>query len=632
MLISSLEPLLRECNTAIDLAKSGDIDAARVSLDRIRYFRSVLAGNEYSDRDSNRGLQAIFGGDVSLLSQYAELAGLVNQRLEFLHQWISQARASFTLEELKQSSQGMQLFIDDALPGVWDFKQDVLVVVENDGGSIREALRRRGQDKFIWITNDRFDASASSEDTDNDTAYFVPGDDDNPKKLEAILDSHSVPRVALITTNASVENEQNFHSVVRAIGSVVIGGTTSQWLQQQTAEQWLTLAPKLAELNSATLLKPILEDKDVLIVSPGPSLARDIQLLSAYQDRFVILAGAKALNALLDAGIFPDFAVWQDPRDHSYAIPDRPEIREVTLILNESCHPAFFEAGFKDYIVYPDPGFLGTELSTVLHGDDIPFLAGTSVSTLSAVLALVYGAKSLTLLGQDLSISEGLYVGGGVSTEPELEDGPSLMCKGIDGKDLPTQPNYYSFIGEFSNIGSAFRGRTSLINSTAKGAYLENWQHLPFSEHPLIGVESGFEKKAIEMKSEKDVAEKRDATVSALAAMTEKLEHAKNICAEIYRQCLETIEQGSNDVTVIDLLERRLKLIFDDECPLLKYYTSRQSLALTRATLSVQSLEENLRLSADYYKSIEIAASKLSDLCRQSSEEMSAASNGSGEV
>ncbi len=51
--------------------------------------------------------------------------------------------------------------------------------------------------------------------------------------------------------------------------------------------------------------------------------------------------------------------------------------------------------------------------------------------------------------------------------------------------------------------------------------------------------------------------------------MTEKLEHAKNICAEIYRQCLETIEQGSNDVTVIDLLERRLKLIFDDECPCL---------------------------------------------------------------
>ncbi len=190
MLISSLEPLLRECDTAIDLAKSGDIDAARVSLDRIRYFRSVLAGNEDSDRDSNRGLQATFGGDVSLLSQYAELAGLVNQRLEFLHQWISQARTSFTLEELKQSSQGMQLFIDDALPGVWDFKQDVLVVVDNDGGSIREALRHRGQDKFIWITHDRFDASASSEDTDNDTAYFVPGGDDNPKKLEAILDSH----------------------------------------------------------------------------------------------------------------------------------------------------------------------------------------------------------------------------------------------------------------------------------------------------------------------------------------------------------------------------------------------------------------------------------------------------------
>lgn len=632
MLISSLEPLLKECDAAIDLAKSGDIDAARVSLDRIRYFRSVLAGNGESDRDSNSGLKAIFGDDTSLLTQYAELAGSVNQRLEFLHEWISQSRASFTLEELKQSFQGMQLFIDDALPGVWDFKQDVVVVVGNDGDTIREALRFRGQDKFIWIKTDLVGRSVASDAADKDTAYFVPGDDDNPRRLEAILHAHSVPRVALITTNASLENEQNFHSIVRAIGSVVIGGTTSQWLQQQTAEQWLALAPKLAQLNSATSLKPVLEGKDVLIVSPGPSLARDLHLLSEYQDRFLILAGVKALNALLDAGIFPDFAVWQDPRDHTYAIPDRPEIAGVTLILNESCHPAFFESGFKDYVVYPDPGFLGTELSSVLHGDDIPFLAGTSVSTLSTVLALVYSAKSVTLLGQDLSISEGLYVGGAMSTASEVEDGPSLMCKGIDGNDLPTQPNYYSFIGEFSNIGSAFREKARLINSTAKGAFLDNWQHLPLSEHPLIVADPGFEKNGIEVKAERDVAERREATVSALAQMTEKLEHAKNICAEIYRQCLQTIEQGSNDVTAIDLLERRLKLIFDDECPLLKYYTSRQSLALTRATLSVQSLEENLRLSADYYKSIEIAASKLTDLCRQSSEEMSAASTGSGEV
>jgi hypothetical protein len=68
-------------------------------------------------------------------------------------------------------------------------------------------------------------------------------------------------------------------------------------------------------------------------------------------------------------------------------------------------------------------------------------------------------------------------------------------------------------------------------------------------------------------------------------------------------------------MTAIDLLEQRLKLIFDEECPVLRYYTSRQSLALTAAIGSVQSLEENLRLSADYYESIGIAARKLLSSC-----------------
>jgi len=49
----------------------------------------------------------------------------------------------------------------------------------------------------------------------------------------------------------------------------------------------------------------------------------------------------------------------------------------------------------------------------------------------------------------------------------------------------------------------------------------------------------------------------------------------------------------------------------------LRYYTSRQSLALTAAIGSVQSLEENLRLSADYYESIGGAARKLLSACQE---------------
>ena len=165
-------------------------------------------------------------------------------------------------------------------------------------------------------------------------------------------------------------------------------------------------------------------------------------------------------------------AIWQDPRDHSHAIPDRPEIAEVGLVLSEGCHPAFFEANFATHFPYPDPGFVGTELSAALHGGDAPKLGGTSVSTLSAVMALEFNARSVTLLGQDLSIGGGLYVSGGSPTEEEaLSQDGYLTCQGINGEELPTLPNYYAFIGEFQNIAHYYQGRVPLYNSTASGAF-----------------------------------------------------------------------------------------------------------------------------------------------------------------
>ena len=77
MSISSLEPLFKECDTAIDLAKAGDIDGARLHLDRIRYFRSVIAADDMAGQDAFQSIDALFGGDPELLHKYAGLAATV---------------------------------------------------------------------------------------------------------------------------------------------------------------------------------------------------------------------------------------------------------------------------------------------------------------------------------------------------------------------------------------------------------------------------------------------------------------------------------------------------------------------------------------------------------------------------
>ncbi len=623
MYTATLEPLLEQCNKAVAMAKAGAIDDARICLDRIRFLRSMLAQSSH-DIDPAGGAQSEFFRHPELLRSHVEAATSVNERLALLHQWITESRASFSTDELRQSHAGMNLIVDDALPGIWDFKHDIAVVTDLDGEVIRRVLRTRGQKNFVWITEsiERAQVVCIEDGENQDTVFVNAGAFPERDELAGILYGVSVPRAALITTEASADDERHFYAVARAIGAAVIAGTTTQWLPQVTSEQWISLLPKLATLPSVMSIRSEFDGADVLVVSPGPSLQQDLALLSRVQDRFLIIASVKALSTLFDIGIKPDLAIWQDPRDHSEAIPDRPEIAGVGLILNESCHPAFYDAAFASHFAYPDPGFLGSDVSNALHGDSACQFSGTSVSTLSVVMALNFGARSVTLLGQDLSVAGGQYVSGGVPIGASCVDKDDyLTCDGIDGEQLPTLPNYYSFIAEFQNIASHFSHSTSLTNSTARGAYLEGWSHIPFSEHPIVVSSPTVkvsEKANIVERYAASAFDRRSEVSVALHAMVSHLDHAARLSDEIQRECLEKIQSGSNDCTVIDLLEKRLQVIMDEECPLLRYYTSRQSMALTAAMESVQSLEQNLRISADYYDSIAKSSRRLITLCKES--------------
>lgn len=635
MYTATLEPLLRNCDQVIDMAKAGAIDEAREKLDGIRFLRSLIANkeSEVDALDPSQRFSLAESHTPELLRTYAEVATSVNQRLELIQNWISESRRSFTTDELRQSFAGMNLFIDDALPPVWDFNHDIAVLTDADGEAIREVLRHRGHKKFIWITDTQRDGTdlVPGEEEGEDTVFVLAGEFPSKPQLESLLGRFATPRVALLTLVPDAADEQYFYTVVRAIGSSVIAGSTAKWLPQMTTEQWLAKAPQLAGLPSATSLRSEFEGADVLVVSPGPSLAADLALLESVQDRFLIFASVKALDALFDAGIKPDLAIWQDPRDHSDAIPDRPELANLGLVVGEGCHPAFYDAGFATYFPYPGPAFVGSALCSALHGDEPPLFIGTCVSTLSANMALEFGARSITLIGQDLSVGGGLYVKGGVATEDNTPDQEGLLtCMGIDGQELPTLPNYFAFIDEFQAIARVHKDRLPLINATACGAYLEGWEHVPFAEHALIKSEPVTTKKP-DITARFDAVEHRsEVACDALRLMSDRLDHAARLCDEIQRECLEKIQSGSNDCTIIDLLEQRLKSIVEDECTVLKHYTSRQSMALNAATDSIQNLEQNLRVSADYYDSIAQAARHLITLCQEAIESMERAQEGAG--
>ena len=192
----------------------------------------MLAHSQNQGKDGGSLTESAVQEHPELLQTYLQV-DCSKRATQFLHQWITEARASFSLEELRQSIQGYQLYVDDALPGIWDFTTDVVVLTDEDGQPLREAFRLRGQSKFIWMTN--LPAPDIAGLADADTIFVTAGEQVEVEALEPILSRYSLPRVALIAMNSDADDEKHFHMVAKSIGTCVIGGATTQWLPQMTA-------------------------------------------------------------------------------------------------------------------------------------------------------------------------------------------------------------------------------------------------------------------------------------------------------------------------------------------------------------------------------------------------------------
>jgi hypothetical protein len=100
------------------------------------------------------------------------------------------------------------------------------------------------------------------------------------------------------------------------------------------------------------------------------------------------------------------------------------------------------------------------------------------------------------------------------------------------------------------------------------------------------------------------------------------VDEASKLCADLTKMCQLQSENGDNDVSTIDALELALKEILSRPGSILQFYTSRYAFALNAALETVESLEENLLVSAEYYHQLGSRAAKLSELFASAIQEM----------
>ena len=362
-------------------------------------------------------------------------------------------------------------------------------------------------------------------------------------------------------------------------------------------------------------LRALLRNKNILLISPGPSLKHVIhQITEDTRKKFKIIAVAQSMPALAKFNLRPDFVMVTDPEDYSHVLDDWPDLSEIDLIAEETVHINFINKSFSNiFTVMTSKGVLGLN---VAFGVDKLEMEGGTVSLNACSLAAELGARSITLVGQDLSISNGNYfVSGKLETREIIEQNNTKVAKRIrnlNGKtqvtyqelmpvlgwhkeELLTFPQYAAYLNEFESFAKDTTG-ISLFNTSVGGANIKGFQNINFTD--LLGklANPGCSHNHLIDQKQIDYNLFREFLLDGRKAIGETLrliEKAINL--------LKRSKHSQKDkMKKLDKIENKL-ITISKKNKLINFVVSDAILRLEKAMLYVTDLEDNLDLSLNFY-------------------------------
>jgi len=226
--------------------------------------------------------------------------------------------------------------------------------------------------------------------------------------------------------------------------------------------------------NGGKIFKDMFKDKPAIIVSAGPSLEINGHMLKKVKDRAKIISVGRAMRYLKSIGVKPDFTIISDPLETILNQLD-PNEKEIPLLFLSTVHPNVEKYKGPKYILFED-------LSDCIKTKEEKSFAinvGGSVATAALSFGKLLGCNPLILIGQDLCFHSNKMHSGEKDTFLTLKS--SKIVKGIDGNEYPSATNLYEYLKWFRKFARK-HPELRLINCTAKGAYIDGFEHKSLDE------------------------------------------------------------------------------------------------------------------------------------------------------
>ncbi|EAI9790545.1 motility associated factor glycosyltransferase family protein [Campylobacter coli] len=223
--------------------------------------------------------------------------------------------------------------------------------------------------------------------------------------------------------------------------------------------------------------------ENAIVVSAGPSLAKQLPLLKAYQDKAVIFCADGALSMLEKEGIVPDYVTNLDFTDLAMNFFQNKENKTSLNMLSCATHPSLVHfLDNKSVVLRDDPLYQRFNLNDFGYID-----TGTHVSHFSYTLALALGFKNIIMIGQDLAFDEegnshskGFDFGEKFSGEENID---KLKVPAYGGKgEVLTHITWNDYRIKLEYLFACNSKEAKFYNATEGGARINFTEELSFKE------------------------------------------------------------------------------------------------------------------------------------------------------
>jgi hypothetical protein len=231
-------------------------------------------------------------------------------------------------------------------------------------------------------------------------------------------------------------------------------------------------AARLVDASNAQGLIGAFKGMPAVLVSSGPSLEKNIELLGTVKDKCLVMAAGVAVRKLEKYGVTPHFMVGIDATEEEAKLHREVKSKDIYFIYSNQVATGSVEGygGPKFHINYPVDLFTADLLKFAGIKSDF-FLSGPSVANTCFDILFKMGCNPIIIIGQDLSYP----------VEGDIKEG-MILENDIFGKPVYTNAGFISMRNWFEGYFEKVKGRVEIINATGGGLNIQHAVNKDFKD------------------------------------------------------------------------------------------------------------------------------------------------------